>query len=51
MVENTKVTINNRQSGEIGNIGYTNHKTKENRTKIEHHMCWTSLYANNQNIT
>ena len=34
------------QSRETGNIGYTTHKTKTNKTKTQHNMYWTPLYAN-----
>jgi len=34
--------------GETGNIGYTRHKTKTNKTKTQHNIknkCWTPLSA------
>jgi len=33
MLEKTEVAIKNWQSRETGNIGYTRHKTKTNKTK------------------
>jgi len=38
--------ITNGQSRETGNIGYTNHKTKTNKTKTQHNMCWIPLFTN-----
>jgi len=46
MLEKTEVAIKNWQSRETGNIGYTRHKTKTNKTKTQHNICWTPLYAN-----
>ena len=45
MLENTEGAIINRQSRESGNIVYTRHKTKTNKTKTQY-LCWTPLYAN-----
>jgi len=39
-LENTEGAINNGQSRETGNIGYTI------RSKIQHTICWTPLCAN-----
>jgi hypothetical protein len=36
----------NGKSKETGNIGYTRHKTKTNKIKTQHNMCWTPLCAN-----
>ena len=42
-LNNTEGAIKNGQSRETGNIWYTN--TKKNKTKTQHNMRWTSLYA------
>ena len=39
-LENIDGTIKNGQSRETVN------KTKKNKTKTQHNMCWTPLYAN-----
>jgi len=39
------MAIKKGQSRETGNIGYTTHKTKTNKTKTQHKMHWTPLYA------
>jgi hypothetical protein len=44
--ENTEGAIKNGQSRETGNIGYT--RRRKNKTKTQHNMCWTPLYANKQ---
>ena len=44
MLENTEGAIQNGQSRETGNIRL--HKTKKNKAKRQHNMCWTPLYAN-----
>jgi len=41
-LENTEGTITNGQSREAGNIVYT----RRRKTKTQHNMCWTPLYAN-----
>ena len=46
--ENTEVAIINGQSRETGNIHDRVHKTKKNKTKTQHNMYWTPLYANKQ---
>jgi hypothetical protein len=46
---NTKVAIENGQSRETGNIAYTKHKKKTNKAKMQHNMCWTSIFANKYN--
>jgi len=38
-LENTEGAIQNGQSRETGNVGYTI------RSKTQHNMCWTSLYT------
>jgi hypothetical protein len=40
---NKTLRINNGQSRETGNIGYTKHKTKTNKSKTQHNMLWTPL--------
>ena len=45
MLENTEGTIKNGQFRETGT------KTKKNKTKTQHNMCWTPLHANKQKIT
>ena len=40
---NTEGTIKNGQSRETGNIGQTVHKTKTNKIKTKHNMCYTLL--------
>ena len=37
MLEKTEGAIKNRQSRETGNIGYTRHRTKTNKTKNPKH--------------
>ena len=44
MLENTEVAIENGESRETGNQGYTRHKTKTHKTKTQHNMGWTPLY-------
>ena len=36
MLENAEGAINNEQSRETGNIGYTRHRTKTNKQKTQH---------------
>jgi hypothetical protein len=48
--ENTEGAIKNGQSRETGNIGYTRHKVKTNKTKPQHNMCWTPPYVNKHKI-
>jgi len=36
----------NGQSRENGNIGYIRHKTRTEKTKTQHNMCWTPLCTN-----
>ena len=45
-LENTEGAIKNEQSKETGNVWYTKQKTKKNKTKTQHNMCWTPLCAN-----
>ena len=47
MLEKNEGTINNGQSRITGKIGYTQHKTRTNKTKTQRNMCWTPLYVNN----
>ena len=49
MLENIEGAIKNGQSRENGNIGYTRKKTKTNKTKTKHNMCWTPQYSTNTN--
>ena len=44
--EYRRVIINGK-SRETGNIGYTRHKTKTNKTKTQHNMWCTPLCTNN----
>ena len=37
--------LSNGQSRETGNIGYTKHKTKTNKTKNPTQYVWTALYV------
>ena len=41
LINTTEGTIKSRQSRETGKIGNTRHKTKTNKTKTQHNMCWT----------
>jgi hypothetical protein len=45
-LETSEWTIHNGQSWDTGSIGYTGHKTRNNKTKTQHNMCWTPLCAN-----
>ena len=47
MSENTVGAIKNGQSRKTGNIRV--HKTKTNKRKTQHSMCWTSLNVNKHN--
>ena len=49
MLENTEGTIKNGQSKETEK--HWEHKTKTNKTKTQHNMCLTPLYANKPEIT
>ena len=40
-LENTEGAVKNGQSRETDNIGYK----RRRKTKQEHNMCWTPLYA------
>jgi hypothetical protein len=45
MLENTEGHLKIGQSRETGNIGRV-HRTKKNKAKAKHSMCWTPQYAN-----
>ena len=45
-LEKTEGAIKNRPHRETDNIEYTKYKTKTSKTKTQHNMCWTPLYAN-----
>ena len=43
-LENTEEIIQNGQSRETGNLGYTRRRKMKEKTKTQHNMCWTPLY-------
>ena len=49
LILNKRKTIPKGQSKIQRNWQHMVHKTKKNKSKTQHNMCWTSLYTNNTN--